>query len=170
MKKFFLLALVGLWAGLAVRLSAQTAGAYPLSLVIEQNSPQERAVYPLTSVHKITFENHAMQVQLNDGTPQAQIGLAGILKCHFSTQYKPTALAEMIDAASSLSWYVQDNKLYITGLPSQGVYPIAVYQANGLCIFRAAQFDGHAPIDIASWPAGYYLVEIHNTAIKIVKQ
>lgn len=149
-------------------LHAQTV--YPKSLVIELNSQSSKEVYTIRSLQKITFAQGDMRVQFNDGTPLQQTKIAQIKKLYFSTKDKPTSVEDVdLSTTSRLSWYEDNDMLHIVGLP-EGSCPVAVYRIDGSCIFSAEQINANSPIDMRSWPDGYYIVKINDVTLKIIKQ
>lgn len=93
--------------------------SYPMSLVVEQQAPAERAVVELSKISKITFAEGKMTLLVKDNAALPKNGvfaLKEITKCLFSTQYAPTGLAAVLSTPSLITWRDTERPSTLRGL------------------------------------------------------
>ncbi|WP_297948868.1 hypothetical protein [uncultured Porphyromonas sp.] len=146
---------------------------YPMSMVIERQSPAEREVIELSKIAKITFSDGKMHLSAKDNATLPMGGvfsLSGIAKCLFSTKYAPTGILSPLVAPELITWRDTEGALFLEGLDADRLHSVAVYAANGATIASFPRFKAGTPIPTVQWAPGVYLILINNQTIKYVKK
>ena len=111
----------------------------------------------LTQLEKITFSGTDLVVTSIDGT-ETRTSLSTLKSLYFSDE--PTAVRTVRqDGLSFRNGHIVAN--------GQGV--LSVYNANGSLVRQQSVSSSRSEVNIATLPAGIYIVRLGNQTIKIVK-
>lgn len=111
----------------------------------------------LAQVKKITFSGSDLVVTSTDGT-ETRVGLSTLDRLYFSDE--PTA----VRAARQDGLSFRNGRVVASG---QGV--LSVYNSSGAIVRQQTVGSSRTEVNIATLPAGIYIVRLGNQTIKIAK-
>lgn len=142
---------------------AQDQDMLQVNSLVATEAPQET---PLSEISKVTFTTSGFDVVLSDNTSKSYT-FANAKSITFKF-----ASSGIEDVVNENGMQVNPNPvrstLNITGYDANQEYRLAIYTITGQEILRVNDWKGES-IDVSSYAAGIYLININSTTIKFIK-